>query len=329
MARTEISSGQIIQIYDLTWHFSHILLLYHNVSPCHFSDRIHISLITYSQIYFWGGDGLPSPPFCDGSDLRQLHGQALQSRWEDPAPLRLFKRQLCGGEWLKEEDLRCSFETVKQSTPCLIGAELFTWPGRESKCLPDVFLNGEKSTIFANSPASVCFSEHQYVSVECKIYMDCNGSSGNGEYCAYNETTAPISADCLICHHRYKQWPVSKPVKTPGGAPLQWSWLVGSAVLTPLFQGTGKKYRILTPLFREHRILTKGSTRKKYNFDPHILAFIEFWPSQLLLHRILTPVFQWLIEYWPPFLWPHIDFWPLFFSSAATHRILTPLFWRP
>ena len=48
-----------------------------------------------------------------------------------------------------------------------------------------------------------------------------------------------------------------------GGAPLQWSWLVGSAVLTPLFQGTGKKYRILTPLFREHRILTKGSTRKK------------------------------------------------------------------
>ena len=49
----------------------------------------------------------------------------------------------------------------------------------------------------------------------------------------------------------------------PGGAPLQWSWLVGSAVLNPVFQGTGKKYRILTPLFREHRILTKGSTRKK------------------------------------------------------------------
>ena len=43
--------------------------VYHNVSLCHFSDRIHVSLITCSQIYFWGGDGLPSPPFCDGSDL--------------------------------------------------------------------------------------------------------------------------------------------------------------------------------------------------------------------------------------------------------------------
>ena len=44
--------------------------------------------------------------------------------------------------------------------------------------------------------------------------MDSSGSSGNGEYCAYNETTAPISADSFICHHRYKQRPVSKPVKT-------------------------------------------------------------------------------------------------------------------
>ena len=31
--------------------------------------------------------------------------------------------------------------------------------------------------------------------------MDSSGSSGNGEYCAYiNETTAPITADCFICH---------------------------------------------------------------------------------------------------------------------------------
>ena len=29
MARTEISSGQIIQIYDLTWHSSHILSMGH------------------------------------------------------------------------------------------------------------------------------------------------------------------------------------------------------------------------------------------------------------------------------------------------------------
>ena len=43
--------------------------LYHNVSPYHFSDRIHVSQITYSQIYFWGGDGTRGPPFCDGSDL--------------------------------------------------------------------------------------------------------------------------------------------------------------------------------------------------------------------------------------------------------------------
>ena len=64
---------------------------------------------------------------------------------------------------------------------------------------------------------------------------------------------------------------------SPGGAPLQWSWLVGSAVLTPLFQGTGKKYRILTPLFREHRILTKGSTRKNI-----------IWPPYFSFHRILT-----------------------------------------
>ena len=27
--------------------------------------------------------------------------------------------------------------------------------------------------------------------------MNFSGSSGNGEYCAYNETTAPISADCF------------------------------------------------------------------------------------------------------------------------------------
>ena len=72
MARTEISSGQIIQIYE----WSHLTLfshpingLYHNVSPCHFSDRIHVSLMIYSQIYFWSGDGLPGPTFCDGSDL--------------------------------------------------------------------------------------------------------------------------------------------------------------------------------------------------------------------------------------------------------------------
>ena len=50
--------------------FSHPMNgLYHNVSPCHFSDRIHVSLITYSQIYFWSGNGLPGPPFCDESDL--------------------------------------------------------------------------------------------------------------------------------------------------------------------------------------------------------------------------------------------------------------------
>ena len=87
------------------------------------------------------------------------------------------------------------------------------------------FSTTEKSTIFANSPASVCFSEHQFISIECKIYMDCNGSSSNGEYCAYNETTAPISADCFICHHRYKQRPVSKPVKTHSfetGMPVYW-----------------------------------------------------------------------------------------------------------
>ena len=58
-------------------------------------------------------------------------------------------------------------------------------------------------------------------------------------------------------------WCYQAFTSAPVGAPLQWSCLVGSAVLTPLFQGTGKKYRILTPLFREHRILTKGSTRKK------------------------------------------------------------------
>ena len=76
------------------------------------------------------------------------------------------------------------------------------------------FSKAEKSTIFACFPASVCFAEHQYVSIECKIYMDFSGSSGNGEYCGYNETTASISADCFICHQRYKQRPVSKPVKT-------------------------------------------------------------------------------------------------------------------
>ena len=70
---------------------------------------------------------------------RQLHGHALQSRREVAAPLLLFKRQWSGGEWLKEEDARCSFETVKQSIACLIGAELLTWPSRESKCPPDVF----------------------------------------------------------------------------------------------------------------------------------------------------------------------------------------------
>ena len=69
--------------------------------------------------------------------------------------------------------------------------------------------------------------------------------------------------NCPISSRRNKLLTWFVPPHTPGGAPLQWSWLVGSAVLTPLFQGTGKKYRILTPLFREHRILTKGFTRKK------------------------------------------------------------------
>ena len=116
--------------------------VYHNVSPCHFSDRIHVSLIiklTYSQIYFWGGDGLPSPPFCDGSDLDSYTVMLCCPVGRFPHHCFCLKRQLSRGEWLKEEDPRCSFETVKQSTPRLIGAELFTWPSRESKCPPDVF----------------------------------------------------------------------------------------------------------------------------------------------------------------------------------------------
>ena len=82
---------------------------------------------------------------------------------------------------------------------------------------------------------------------------------------------AGCTRGCLRDIHGCRRWPrvvgaIASLSLSPGGgggAPLQWSWLVGSAVLTPLLQGTGKKYRILTPLFREHRILTKGSTRKK------------------------------------------------------------------
>ena len=125
--------------------------------------------------------------------------------------------------------------------------------------------------------------------------------------------------------------PLSEPmlVSFPGGAPLQWSWLVGSAVLTPLFQGTGKKYRILTPFWGNIEFWPRVPREKNRILTPIFQWPIEYWPLFRTTHRILTPIFQWLIEYWPPFLWPHIDFWPLFFSSAATHRILTPLFWRP
>ena len=132
---------------------------------------------------------------------RQLHGHALQSHWDVSAPLSLFKRQWSGGESLKEKDSCCSFDTAKQSTPRMIGAELFTWPSRESKCPPNVF------------PSSVCFSEHPYVSIEHKICMDFDSGSDNGEYCAYIEKSDPISADGFLCHHWYKQRPISKPVK--------------------------------------------------------------------------------------------------------------------
>ena len=70
-----------------------------------------------------------------------------------------------------------------------------------------MFFNGLKFDNFCKFP---CFILLRWASV-C---MDFSGSNGNGEYCAYNETTAPISPDCFICHHRYKQRPVSKPVKT-------------------------------------------------------------------------------------------------------------------
>ena len=59
------------------------------------------------------------------------------------------------------------------------------------------FSTADKSTIFVNFPVSFCFSEHQYVSIKSKIYMDFNGSRGNVEYCAYNETTAQFQLTFL------------------------------------------------------------------------------------------------------------------------------------
>ena len=187
--------------------------LYHNISPCHFSDRIHVSLITYSQIYFWSGDGLPGPPFCGESDLDSYTVMLCSPLGRFPHHCVCLRRQWIGGEWLKEEGPRCSFETLKQQhLVWLVQSCSRDQAGNQN--VRHIFLTKEKTTMFANFPASVCFAEHHYVSIECKIYMDSSGSSGNGEYCAYNETTAPISADCFICHHRYKQRPVSKPVKT-------------------------------------------------------------------------------------------------------------------
>ena len=58
-----------------------------------------------------------------------------------------------------------------------------TKPGikMSAKC----FSTDVKATIFANFPSSVCFSEHQYVSIEHKICMDFDSGNGNGEYCAH------------------------------------------------------------------------------------------------------------------------------------------------
>ena len=62
--------GQIIQIWPHLTLLSHPKNgLYHSVSPCHSSNRIHISLIIQGWIYLWVGDGLlPCPPSCHGSD---------------------------------------------------------------------------------------------------------------------------------------------------------------------------------------------------------------------------------------------------------------------
>ena len=44
--------------------------------------------------------------------------------------------------------------------------------------------------------------------------MDFDCGNGKGVYCAYTETTDPILPDYFMCHHWYKQQPVSKQVKT-------------------------------------------------------------------------------------------------------------------
>ena len=194
--------------------FSHpINGLYHNVSPCHFSNRIHVSLIIYSQIYFWSGDGLPGPPFCDGSDLDSYTVMLCRPVGRLPHHcVCSIGNKVEGSDWKKKMGVEpWDRETVNTSSDWCRAVHV-TKPGikMSARC----FSTTEKSTIFANFAALVCFSEHQYVSLECKIYMDFNGSSGNGEYYAYTETTAPISADCFTCHQIYEQRPVSKPVKT-------------------------------------------------------------------------------------------------------------------
>ena len=69
------------------------------------------------------------------------------------------------------------------------------------------FSMAEKSTIFANFTASVCFAEHQYISIECKIYMDFNGSSGN----SYNNRNPALGV--LWSWHRVASPPIEIPIQ--------------------------------------------------------------------------------------------------------------------
>ena len=141
--------------------FSHsINVLYHNVSLCHFLDRIHVSIIIYSQIYFWSGDGLPGPPFCDGSHLDSYTVMLCSPVGRLPRSghcVCLIGNEVEGSDWKK----MCVVALRPWNSQHLVWlVQSCSRDQAGNQNVRQMFSTAEKSTIFANFPASVGTSQN-------------------------------------------------------------------------------------------------------------------------------------------------------------------------
>ena len=159
--------------------FSHPMNgLYHNVSACNFSDRIHTSLITYSQIYFWGVDGLPGTPFCDGIDLDSYTVMFCSPVGRFPHHCVCLRGNAVeGSDWKK---IRSVVLRLLNRQHLIWFVQSWSRDQAGNQNVRQMFFNDRKIDNFCKFPcfsllcwASVCLNRMQNI-------MDFSCSSGNG-----------------------------------------------------------------------------------------------------------------------------------------------------